>query len=354
MLNSESRILIVGQGIAGTIVSFKLLQKGISHKVIDNKHKYAATKAAAGIINPITGRNYVKSWMIDDLLPVAKSTYREVSKVLSFDYIRETTILRALHTPAQENKWFSAISKPGYADYIIDNTTPSKAYSHITQTASQYGQINQSFQVAIDKLITDYKKHLADNNNYIESNFMYELLSIHDNHVQYNNNPYDYIIFCEGYKGMENPFFADLPFQPAKGESFILEIEESIPDEILRDEIFLATIGGQSIWSGGSYRWDFEDDRPTDSFSMIWKEKLDKLLIVDYNIIEHRAGVRPAVKGRKPLIGTSSESNRLLMFNGMGTKATSLVPYWADHLLQHLMEGSPIDDQVNLSRFLFK
>lgn len=352
MLNSDSRILIVGQGIAGTIVSFKLLQQGISHKVLDNGHKHAATKAAAGIVNPITGRNYVKSWMIDDLLPAAKTTYQDISKILSFDYINETPILRALHTPAQENKWFSAISKPGYVDYIVDNTTPSGAYKNIAQAANHYGIINQSFQVAIGKLITDYKNYLADRNIYIQSSFVYELLSVHDNHVEYNNQQYDYIIFCEGYKGMKNPFFANLPFQPAKGESFILEIEESVPDAILRDEIFLAPIRGQSIWSGGSYGWEFEDDKPTDSFSIKWKEKLDKLLLVNYSIIEHRAGVRPAVKGRKPLIGTSPQSNKLLMFNGMGTKATSLVPYWADHLLEHLTVGTPLNDQVNLARFL--
>ena len=38
----------------------------------DRGHAAAATSAAAGIVNPITGRRLVKSWRIDDLLPLAR------------------------------------------------------------------------------------------------------------------------------------------------------------------------------------------------------------------------------------------------------------------------------------------
>ena len=79
MINRESHVLIVGQGIAGTVLSYKLSQRNISHKVLDNNHQSAATHAAAGLINPITGRNYVKSWMIDDLLPEACLLYTSPS-----------------------------------------------------------------------------------------------------------------------------------------------------------------------------------------------------------------------------------------------------------------------------------
>ena len=41
--------LIVGQGIAGTILSYKLIKKGYLVKVIDDGHRTASSTKAAGI-----------------------------------------------------------------------------------------------------------------------------------------------------------------------------------------------------------------------------------------------------------------------------------------------------------------
>ena len=66
--------LIIGQGIAGTLLAYFLQKKGASILVIDDAYERAATQVAAGIINPITGRRYVKSWRVDELIPFAKAT----------------------------------------------------------------------------------------------------------------------------------------------------------------------------------------------------------------------------------------------------------------------------------------
>ena len=51
--------IIVGQGVAGTLLAYFLLKAGQNVIAIDNYHKGAASNVAAGIINPITGRRYV-------------------------------------------------------------------------------------------------------------------------------------------------------------------------------------------------------------------------------------------------------------------------------------------------------
>jgi glycine/D-amino acid oxidase-like deaminating enzyme len=353
MIKNNSHILIVGQGIAGTILSYKLSQRNISHKVLDNNHRSAATHAAAGLINPITGRNYVKSWLIDDLLPIARQTYDQLSKTLNQSYVQEMNILRAMHTPAQENKWFSSTGRPGYQKYIVDGHS-SNPYQGIVTSATYYGEITQSLQVDISKLIMDYKELLIEQAQYIDATLDYDQLLISESSVSYNNESFDLVIFCEGYKGKENSFFSDLPFQPAKGQSFTIEINNEMPDKILRDDIFLAPLNDTQLWTGGTYQNSYDDDKPSEAFRKEWTDALDNLLKVEYEITDHKAGVRPAVKGRKPLIGQSPQSHMLYMFNGMGTKATSLVPYWADHLIDHLINGTPINSEVHLDRFLFK
>ena len=70
-------ILIVGQGICGTMLSWFLNKAGKSFLVIDDNNANTPSKVAAGIINPVTGRRFVYSWMIDIVMPFAAETYNE-------------------------------------------------------------------------------------------------------------------------------------------------------------------------------------------------------------------------------------------------------------------------------------
>ena len=61
--------LIVGQGIAGTVLSYTLLEKGKTALVIDKNQAQTSSKVATGICNPITGRRWAKTWQGDKLFP---------------------------------------------------------------------------------------------------------------------------------------------------------------------------------------------------------------------------------------------------------------------------------------------
>jgi glycine/D-amino acid oxidase-like deaminating enzyme len=70
--------LIIGQGLCGTFLSWNLLKEGRRVIVIDESRPFSSTKVASGVINPITGRRMVKTWMIDELLPFAKRAYEQL------------------------------------------------------------------------------------------------------------------------------------------------------------------------------------------------------------------------------------------------------------------------------------
>ncbi len=346
----QEKILIVGQGIAGTVLSFKLSQYNISHIVRDNGHRHAATKAAAGIINPITGRNYVKSWMIDQLLPSAESTYKQLSDYLGKSYLQSKTIYRTLHNNLEYNNWMGSSSRPGYDQYVdIKNECPE--YKNLTNQGQAYGIIRKAQQVNIAQLISDYQQRLTDESRIIIGELDYDEIELSNGQVYCRGEEFDMIIFCEGARCTSNPFFGYLPFQPVKGESFLVSTESKLPNNILRDRIFLAPTSDHEFWTGGSYQHQYDDDNPTEAFRQEWKSNLESLLKIPFKIKEHRAGIRPAVRGRKPLIGRHPFYKQLYLFNGMGTKATSLVPYWADHLVGHLVRGVKIDEAVDIKRF---
>src|ERR1017187_1608872 len=86
-------VLIIGQGLAGTWLSWWLYQAGLSFKIIDQSNPDGASRRAAGLINPVTGRRMVTTWMIDELLPFASSSYREIGKFLEDSFINEVSVI---------------------------------------------------------------------------------------------------------------------------------------------------------------------------------------------------------------------------------------------------------------------
>ena len=95
----QTDILIIGQGICGTFLSWYLQRAGISHVVIDHPQSNTASKVAAGIINPVTGRRIVKTWLIDEVMPFAQQAYAELSASLNITAIEQKSIVDFFATP---------------------------------------------------------------------------------------------------------------------------------------------------------------------------------------------------------------------------------------------------------------
>lgn len=350
-MKKDSNILIVGQGLAGTVLSYYFLQNKISHKVLDNGHRTAATLAAAGLINPITGRRYVKSWMIDDLLKEATSCYAGLEKLLSIPLLKEVDIIRSILNLTQENEWNQSTTRPGYELYTSDDCD-LESYEKIIASRHSYRRIKKGLQVNISSLVVEYRQFLADNEMLIESDFQHDNFNAEGLPSNLYGESFDAVVFCEGYKAIDNPFFNDLPFQPAKGEAFEVELDNIDTNLVLRDDIFLIPLRENIFWSGGGYEWDTEDDQPSEEFYDKWSEKLTNLLSVPFKILNHKAGIRPSVKGRRPLIGQHPNYERLFIFNGLGTKGTSLAPYFANNFYQYLFLDKTLHPEVNIKRFV--
>jgi glycine oxidase len=75
-------VLVLGQGLAGTMLAWELEQAGVSFEIVDHGHAMAATSAAAGIINPITGQRLAKSWRFERCFPIAQASYQALEREL--------------------------------------------------------------------------------------------------------------------------------------------------------------------------------------------------------------------------------------------------------------------------------
>ena len=96
MSNSEFDYLIVGQGLAGSVLSYLLMRQGKKVLVIDSFDANSSSQVAAGLVNPITGRRIVKSWMADTLIPFAETFYSAVENEFGKLFYHKMDVLEVI------------------------------------------------------------------------------------------------------------------------------------------------------------------------------------------------------------------------------------------------------------------
>ena len=67
--------LIVGQGIAGSVLAWTLHQRGHHVLILDDPALPSASKASAGIFNPLTGKKLNRTWKADEIFPFANLVF---------------------------------------------------------------------------------------------------------------------------------------------------------------------------------------------------------------------------------------------------------------------------------------
>ena len=76
-------VLVVGQGLAGSWLSYFLWKNGISFRIIDNFHFKSASTVAAGLMNPIVPKRLTATWKSEELFPdYISAIYNEVESFL--------------------------------------------------------------------------------------------------------------------------------------------------------------------------------------------------------------------------------------------------------------------------------
>ena len=110
-------------------------------------------------------------------------------------------------------------------------------------------------------------------------------------------------------------------------------------------------LGGTRFSAGATYNWEDKTLEPTSQGRQKLIRALEKLIDLDYRVLEHRVGVRPTTADRRPLVGVHSEYSQLALLNGLGTRGVMIGPTVAHHLYQHLEHGRALPEEIDIKRF---
>lgn len=340
--------IIVGQGLAGTALSYILSKSGKKIVVIDNNIEQTSSKVAAGLYNPITGRKLVKSWKADELFPFMIKFYQELEQLTASQFMIDLPIYRPFFSVEQQNEWMAKSGSEEYSQFIDENYFKSK----YDQVNNEFGGVKLAHSGYLN--VRDYL--IALRNFFIKSEFLiseifdFEKLELLDGNVAYKNFEARKIIFCEGPRAAENPYFDWLPFSLVKGEILDMRSELEI-NNIVNRGVFVIPKEEGLFRVGSNYdHWDKSWDT-TEKAKQEIEDKLNQLISCDYTIVSQSAGIRPATKDRKPFIGLHPKHETIGIFNGLGAKGVSLSPYFAQQFCNYLESDKQLDAEVNISRY---
>jgi glycine/D-amino acid oxidase-like deaminating enzyme len=346
----EFDYIILGQGICGTILSWNLIKAGKKILVIDKSQKNSSTKVASGIINPVTGRRIVTTWMIEDLLPFAWNVYNKIGNDIGETIIEQKNTI-AFPPSAQMLQTYEkrATEENTFIQKSSDEERSFHEYFNFVYPAYV---INPTCLIYLHPLLNAWRKKLTDGNSLLEEKFDDEQLIIEDDFVRYKNIIAKKIIFCNGVDAFQNAYWKNLPYVFNKGQALIADIPNLPSNNIYKyGAVTLAPWYNNLWWIGSSYENDFTTTEPTVDFFVNTVASLKNILKIPFAIKEQLSSLRPAVIERRPFVGLHPVHSSIGIFNGMGTKGCSLAPYFGHQLTQHLLYNAPIDPLADVKRF---
>jgi glycine/D-amino acid oxidase-like deaminating enzyme len=345
----SSPLLIVGQGLAGTLLSHALQKRHVDFRVMDPGHQHSASMVAAGMWNPIVFRRMNLSWKAQLLLPALYQVYAEFEKLLDAPLLFRKDIIKVFPNAAFADLFKKRLHEIEFSDLL--ECWPEDELPGGVKLPFGAGIIKQSGYVDLQQLLGKWRQHLTASGRLLEERFEYDSVKFTEEAIQYRDVNYSRIVFCEGYRNDHNPWFNYLPMKHVKGE-VLSGLAQNIPyDFVLNNQSFLLPIDGKQFKMGSTYDWNNLNETPTDHGKKEITDRLNDFISFEYTLTDHKAGVRPAVSDRRPLLGHHPAHKALSIFNGLGTKGVLIGPYYAEHFADVICKSEALDREVDISRF---
>ncbi len=341
-------VLIVGQGLAGSLLAWQLIEQGFRVLVIDDGAENAS-QVAAGLINPVTGLRLLKSADSETLLAAAHSLYRQLECYFKQAFLIEMPMLRVLQSEQQYQFARQRLADPDYqtllGDWLPDVAAIQAPFGCLQQRQTGY--------LRTQALLAALRQWLIDRQSYQCGRFDYQQLTVQPR-LQWRELQPRWLVFCEGHQGRRNPWFGNLPFQVVQGEIVSAVAATLLPPQIINYGHWLLPQADGSFKTGATFDNQILDGLPTASARQQLLASLQAVMpaLGPLKLTGQRVGIRPATRDKQPFIGSHPALPQLCVFNGFGAKGSLAIPWYAQQLIAYFQQGRPLPGHCNIQRFL--
>jgi len=350
MTTNDFETCIIGQGLAGTTLAWALNRTGQRVAIIDRDEQFTSSRIAAGLITPVTGKRFVKSWHFDEFWPAAVEFYRSIEAETEAEFFTQKNSVR-LFANREEQELFNNKANRDFPELVhsseklINESCFDAPDGGFEMVSAARLNVARYLDVSREAFTRQECHFIAD----IDPNTD---LQLEDNAVAIPTIGVkaQKVIFCQGFSGANNPWFQAVPFDSAKGEILTVRIPGFNEQRTVHRGVWLAAIGDDLYRLGATYDREHLDCTPTTAGRDELCSRLKKNLRVPFEVVEHNAAVRPIIVGRKPAIGFHPQFPQLGYFNGLGSKGSLQAPWLAEHFASVISGNTTLLPDLDVSR----
>lgn len=319
-------VVVVGQGLAGSAVAWHLRWRGCRVVVVDRGDVDSASRVAAGLVTPFTGKRFARTAGFDELYPAAVAFYRRVEAEAGRHVFAERPAVRLFVDDAERAKFGARFAPAG--------VNPARFVAPFGGV-----ELAPAGRLDVPAYLSASRAAFAADGGFVAADLDpgRDVMPEPDGvWLPRLNLRAKTVVFCQGYAGRANPWFPDIAFNPARGEVLKLRIPGLTEERVVHRGIWLAPVNDDVFLAGSTYDRDHLTPTPSAGGRDEITDKVRAFLRLPFEVIDHRAAVRPIVNGKKPVFGIHPDRPQIAYFNGLGSKGVLTSPTAAAALVTRL------------------
>ena len=357
----SDKFIIVGAGLAGTLMAWELEKRGVNYEVWDapkNSSKSSrtqthsspsntsnqASRVAAGMFNPVSFKRIVEVWNAREHMDVMRETYLKIESFLKIPgkILHKSPIMRVFPNSQYRMLWEKRLKDEHTVSQFIrpvSNEVPDDIVA-----PHGFGVVPEAGWVDLPLLLDSFRSFLESKGKFREKTYN----SKFDDEFQTSN-----FIDCRGVGAIEDFVKHNLRIQSDHGEVLTLKSNIKTKNMCVNRVKWLLPRGNHTYKLGATYKWDVVKSQPTeegrDELLTGIKPIISSEVFDHFEIMNQETGLRPASKDRRPYAGKMNENTYIL--NGFGTRGVLIGPATAAHLVRFIFEDKELPKEINIARY---
>ncbi|MDA1229738.1 MAG: FAD-dependent oxidoreductase [Planctomycetota bacterium] len=336
-------VLIIGQGLAGSCLAWTLHWSGRRVLIVDRGEHVTASRIAAGLITPMTGRRMAPTLRFEDCYQHASEFFRRIESEQNCRLLEEQPAIRRF-VDEDEKQIFEQKFRSSNDRFSLIKAESGEIVGV---------EMRQAARLNVARFLDLTRQHFISLEQYQQQDLNPDTdIVVDDDGVTVASLGVRSarIVFCQGYQPVNNPWFPTTPDGPAKGEILRVRLPDYAEERVVHQGIWVVPdsqdAGLASFLVGATYDRVNLNGEPTTNGRDELLRGLKQITAVQPEVIHHFAAVRAGTKRRRPIVGKHAENDRVLILNGLGSRGALLAPL-AAQVLTDLIAGNPISNDFH-------
>lgn len=341
--------LIIGQGLAGTCLAWRLLERGKSFLIVDRDEPLTSSKVAAGLVSPVTGMRVSLNWRYAELYPEALRFYQDKELLLHEPFFHLRPIVRLLRNDDEVKLWRKRQVDPAIIPFLNPEAPDPLVDERVW--SNPLGGFQQKHCGWLDSaaFLAASKRHFQSLGRWAQAEVRPEDVTATAEEVTWNGRSYGQAVWCQGWEALRHPYFDWVPLEPARGTVLTLRCEGLPERRIVNRGCWMLPMGDGTWRAGSTYEPRFiEPHTPGIAVFKELEARLRDLVRLPFQITGSQTAVRPVVMRKRALIGRHPARPRTVFLNGLGSKGVLRGPFMARRLTEHLLDGTALEGEYDL------